>query len=188
VERTPSSLLQRLRRSPDQADWDRFVDLYTPLLYFWTCRMGLQASDAADLVQEVFAALVEKLPEFEYDPGKSFRAWLRTLSVNKWRDCLRRRAAALRGASPAGLDEVAVPGPAEALWEAEYRQHVVGQALEWMRGEFQPTTWKSFWGLVVEGRPAAEVGQELGLAANAVYAAKARVLRRLREELAGLLD
>jgi RNA polymerase sigma-70 factor (ECF subfamily) len=45
----------------------------------------LQESDAADLVQEVFMTLVQKLPEFEYEADKNFRAWLRAVLVNKWR-------------------------------------------------------------------------------------------------------
>ena len=36
------------------------------------------------------------------------------------------------------------------------------------------------------GRP--ELAAELGLSVDAVYTAKSRVLRRLRQELAGLLD
>jgi RNA polymerase sigma-70 factor, ECF subfamily len=188
MERTPSSLLMRLRTNPGPEAWQRFVDLYTPLLYFWACRMGLQASDAADLVQEVFALLVQKLPDFNYDQQRSFRSWLRTTTVNKWCDHLRRRATALKGAGPQGLENVALPDVAEAIWENEYRQHVVGQALEFMQSEFQISTWRAFWGVVVEGKAAALVGQELGLSPDAVYASKARVLRRLREELAGLLD
>ena len=50
MDRTPASLLQRLRSSASSDDWQRFVDLYTPLLFFWACRMGLQSADASDLV------------------------------------------------------------------------------------------------------------------------------------------
>src|SRR5262249_2182105 len=70
---TPVSLLERVRRLGEQQAWERFVDMYTPLLYHWACRMGMQQSDAADLVQEVFTVLVAKLPEFVYDRQKSFR-------------------------------------------------------------------------------------------------------------------
>jgi RNA polymerase sigma-70 factor (ECF subfamily) len=55
-------------------------------------------------------------------------------------------------------------------------------------GEFQPATWQAFWGLTVEGKSGAEVAAELGLSVDAVYAAKSRVLRRLRQELDGLLE
>jgi RNA polymerase sigma-70 factor, ECF subfamily len=64
----------------------------------------------------------------------------------------------------------------------------VRRALELMQAEFQPTTWKACWEYAVQGRPAAEVAGELQTTVEVVYAAKSRVLRRLREELAGLLE
>lgn len=188
MEPTSPSLLERLRKPHAEQAWKRFVNLYTPLLYFWACRMGLQADDAADLVQEVFSTLLQKLPDFQYDPKHSFRAWLRTLTTNKWRDMLRRRAAALRHGTDRELEAVAVPDNAEVIWEAEYRRHLAGQALTIMKAEFQDSTWKACWATVVEEKPAAEVASQLGISVESVYAARSRVLRRLRQELEGLLD
>src|SRR5262249_48901633 len=81
---TPQSLLFRLcapvarvGTSIDQRAWERFVDLYSPLLYFWARRLEQQETDALDLVQEVFLQLHQKLPEFRYDRRQSFRSWLR---------------------------------------------------------------------------------------------------------------
>jgi RNA polymerase sigma-70 factor (ECF subfamily) len=48
---TPASLLERLRHAHEPAAWSRFVDLYTPILFAFAGRLGLQAADAADLVQ-----------------------------------------------------------------------------------------------------------------------------------------
>src|SRR5947209_13312864 len=73
---TSASLLHRLRQPSDKESWPRFVKLYTPLLFYWARRLGLQEPDAADLVQDVFTALVQKLPQFEYDPDRGFRSWL----------------------------------------------------------------------------------------------------------------
>ena len=84
--------------------------------------------------------------------------------------------------------EAAVPDGVEELTEAEYRQYLTDRALQLMQAEFQPATWKAFWECVTGGRSAADVGAELGMSVAAVYAAKSRVLRRLREELDGLLD
>jgi RNA polymerase sigma-70 factor (ECF subfamily) len=184
---TSVSLIERLRQPGEREAWERLVELYTPLLYYWAYRMGLRDPDASDLVQDVFAVLVEKLPGFDYDQRKSFRGWLRTILANKWRDACRRRAAApdARGGSLSG---VAAAEDADPFWEAEYRQHLVGRALELMQAEFQPTTWKACWEVVVGDRPAAEVAAQLGLSVDAVYAAKSRVLRRLRRELEGLLE
>ena len=184
MHETPASLLERLRRPDEQAAWARFVDLYAPLIYYWARRSGLQSHDAADLVQEVFAVLVRELPEFTYDRHKSFRGWLRTITLNKWRE--RRRQHTVPAVEVGRADDVPAP-EGEALWETEYRQQVVGRALEIMRTDFRPATWKACWALVVEGRPAAEVAAELGLSVGAVHAARFRVLARLRQELAGLL-
>jgi RNA polymerase sigma-70 factor (ECF subfamily) len=183
---TSASLLQRLRQSAAEDAWVRFVNLYTPLLFFWARRLKLDHADAADLVQEVFANLVQRLPQFEYDRDKGFRNWLRTVLLNKWRDRCRRRVPAT--GAEAVLAELTVPDDAEAFGEAEYRRHLVRRALELMQAEFAPRMWQACWEHLVEDRPAAEVAAELGIVVGTVYVAKARVLSRLREELDGLLD
>jgi RNA polymerase sigma-70 factor (ECF subfamily) len=157
------------------------VELYTPLLHRWARQLGLQEADAADLVQDVFLLLVRRLPEFTLDRSRSFRGWLHTLLRNRWRDWPRQPAAV-------PLPECATPGPAEEIDGAEYRAYVVGRALDLMKSDFQPNTWRACWECAGQGRPAAEVGAELGMTVAAVYNAQARVLRRLRQELEGLLD
>ena len=184
---TPASLLERLRQPDQEQAWARFVELYAPLLYSWARRTGCPASDAADLVQEVLTLLLRKLPEFTYDRHRSFRGWLHVVARNCWRN-LSRRAQPPRAANAPDLAELAAPEEAEPFWETEYRQRLVSRALVLMRTDFEPTTWKAFWETVVGGRPAAEVAGELGVRVGTVYAARSRVLSRLRQELAGLLD
>ena len=132
--------------------------------------------------------LVKALPEFLYDRQKSFRAWLRTILFNKWRDHLRRAKLLPEMHGDEALAQVSSPDDTELLGEMEYRQQLVGRALELMRAEFQPTTWKACWEMVVSERSAAAVGAELGISVDSVYAAKSRVLRRLRAELDGLFE
>jgi RNA polymerase sigma-70 factor (ECF subfamily) len=183
---TPASLLKRLREPHSQQAWTRFVQLYTPLLYHWARRLGLHDPDAADLVQDVLVLLVRKLPEFTYDRNKSFRAWLRTITHNCWRTRCRRFELP-REVHPPDLDGLADSADEDVLSETEYRQWLVGRALELMQAEFQVTTWKACWECVVSGRAAAEVAAELGMSVGAVYMAKSRVLSRLRQELTDLL-
>lgn len=185
---TPASLLERLRQPGEERAWVRFVELYTPLLYHWARRrVGLSPEESADLVQEVFTLLVKKLPELAYDPRKSFRGWLRTVLLNKWREGQRRRQVQTVPAGDA-LADVAAPDDASLLDDAEYRQLLARRALQLMQADFQPATWKACWELVVVGKPAAQVAAELGISPNAVYLAKSRVLQRLRQELAGLFE
>jgi RNA polymerase sigma-70 factor (ECF subfamily) len=185
---TPATLLVRLRSPNPGAAWERFVNLYTPLLYSWTRRMNIPAEDAADLLQDLFTCLLEQLPSFTYDPGRSFRAWMRTLLVNRWRTWQRRRA--VRKIAPGGqerLAEVADRDDVPEFEEDEYRRHVVIRALQLMQAEFKPATWKACWEYVVNDRSPEEIAREIGVSVNTVYLSKSRVLRRLREELAELL-
>lgn len=178
---TSASLLNRLRRPDDPEAWARFIKLYTPVLQRWAGRLGLQDADAADLVQDVFSVLLRKLPEFDYDPARSFRGWLRTVLINHWRNRPRRGEASLT-IDPPG------PDPADDLDEEEYRRYLVGRALEIMQTDFELRTWRACWECVRNGRPTAEVATELGMSVAAVYIARSRVLRRLREELTGMLE
>ena len=79
MHETPISLLRRLCRSPAEPDWERFVALFTPLLSRWGRRLSVPPPDIEDLLQDVFTVLFRKFPEFQYDPSKSFRAWLWTV-------------------------------------------------------------------------------------------------------------
>jgi RNA polymerase sigma-70 factor (ECF subfamily) len=171
---TSVSLLDRLRQPSDPAAWERFVRLYTPLLCHWARRIGLPTQDIADLVLEVFAVSVRKLPEFRYDSRQRFRGWLWTVTVNKARE-RRRRSMTERQAGKGELSRLAEADPVEEFDEAEYQHYITRQAAQLIQTEFQPSTWKAFWEFVVADRPAAEVGRELGITENAVYLAKSLV-------------
>ncbi len=184
---TSVSLLERLRQPEERAAWDRFISIYTPLLYRWATRFNLSPEEAADLVQEVFAALVVKLPALTYDQSRSFRGWLMTVSRNKLAE--RRR---IKRVNEVSADSKCDPGidddPGEIVAETEYREMVTQRCLEVMQDSFLPSTWQAFWKLVVDGMTAPEVARETGLSISAVYSAKVRVMQRLRQELAGLVD
>jgi RNA polymerase sigma-70 factor (ECF subfamily) len=187
-------LLERLSRpTPDGADWDRLVAVYSPLLRGWLCRFHLQGADADDLLQEVLTVLLKKVGRFRHDghPG-AFRSWLRTILAFEVRAFHRRRRSWPQTADP--NDE---NGPLADLekddseltrrWDAEHDRHVVARLLELIRPEFSATTWQAFERSVLPDRSAAEVAAEMGLTANAVWVARSRVLQRLREEARGLL-
>jgi RNA polymerase sigma-70 factor (ECF subfamily) len=181
---TSTSLLERVRQRDDVEAWNRFLDLYAPLIHAWAVRARLQPADAADLLQEVLATLVRQLPTFQYDPERSFRAWLKTVTLNCWRA----RARRARTAPLDGQVDPAVDDPAVEFWESEYRGWLTARALKIMQAEIEPRTWRACWLTAAEGRPAANAAAELGMTVGAVYAARCRVLARLRRELDGLGD
>jgi RNA polymerase sigma-70 factor, ECF subfamily len=187
MDKTPFSLLERLRAPDDAEAWNRFAALAVPFLFDSARRWGLQDADAADVVQDVFAVLAQKLPKFHYDPAHSFRSWLRTILLNKCRDRRRRLTCAVVRPAGIGLPEVAAPDPGDVFADGEYHRALAGRALHLMQAEFAETTWRACWEQVVNGRSAGEVARELKITVNVAYLARSRVLARLREELAGML-
>jgi RNA polymerase sigma-70 factor (ECF subfamily) len=188
---TSASLLQRVRQRNGAADWERLVDLYTPLLRGWVARHVPQADDVNDVVQQVFTVVVARLPEFVHNgrPG-AFRHWLRSITVNHLRAFWRARPPeAAQGAVEAALDQL--EDPASDLsreWDREHDSYVVRKVLDYVEPEFRPATWQAFRRLVLDGAAPQAVAEELSLSVNAVLIAKSRVLRRLRQEAEGLID
>jgi RNA polymerase sigma-70 factor (ECF subfamily) len=194
MDETPQSLLERLRRTHDAGAWKRLVDLYTPLLQCWLRRYGVPPADVEDLVQEVMAVLVRELPAFRHNekPG-AFRCWLRGIVVHRVRGFWRARQTRARTVPEAGdtglLENLADPADdPDRRWEQEHDVFIVRRALELMEPDFTASTWQAFRRLVLDGVKPVDVAAELGMTANAVVLAKFRVLRRLRQQLQGMID
>jgi RNA polymerase sigma-70 factor (ECF subfamily) len=171
---TPASLLERLRQPFEPEAWERFVALYTPLIYSWGRRVGLSEQDAADLVQDVLVTMLQVLPTFTYDRQRSFRRWLWTVTINRWRKNRKIPENRMAHGGDQIAERAAVNDDLESLWEAEYQQHLVNQALRLMRADFAESTWKACWETVVAQRPAAEVAAELGMGVGAPESAASR--------------
>jgi RNA polymerase sigma-70 factor, ECF subfamily len=189
---TSLSMLDRVRASDPEA-WRRLVYLYSPLVYSWCRRPGLSAEDAADVLQEVWGAVAAHVGRFRRTAaGGSFRGWLWTITRNKLNDFFRARAGRAVGAGGSAAQERLAAVPDEEPPDDDPSSGGTGgllhRALELIRGDFEPRTWTAFWRTAVDGRTAAEAAAELELSVDAVYQAKSRVLRRLREELRGLAD
>ena len=188
---TPSSLLERLRTTDDGHAWERLLKLYGPTVTGWCRRAGVSAEDSADIRQEVFMAVARGIVGFRKDrPADSFRGWLYTITrrrvLDHWRRAARRPQATGGSEVHDQLTDAPETVPPEPdgveTWE-EFQRGV-----QLIRGEFEERTWEAFWRVTIDGRTAVEVAAELGMTPGAVYVAKSRVLHRLREEFAELLD
>jgi RNA polymerase sigma-70 factor, ECF subfamily len=188
MDTTPATLLEQVRQPGNHAAWERFVRLYTPLLLGFARRQGLQDADAADLVQDIFIALVRAMPEFRYDANGSFRGWLGAFAWNRFRERIRRRVPQPAGDAHPAWEQLTANSPADAFDEAEYRSTLLSRGLALTRPEFSPAVWALFEATVLHGSPPAEAANRFGVTLNSIYLARSRVLRRLKEVLAGLLD
>jgi RNA polymerase sigma-70 factor (ECF subfamily) len=190
---TSLSLLDRVRAADPQA-WQRLVQVYSPLIFSWCRQTGLGPDDAADVMQDVWHAVSGAIGRFRRsgDSG-TFRGWIWTITRNKLRDHFRTRAgeAPAEGGSTAcaRLREVPDGEPDESVDDPSGGSAgLLHRAVELIRGDFAEGTFQAFWLTAVDGRAAADVAAVLGISVDAVYQAKSRVLRRLREELGELVD
>jgi RNA polymerase sigma-70 factor (ECF subfamily) len=186
---TSVTLLSRLKVNDPEA-WARFVRLYGPLVYRWCRRAGLQEDNARDVGQEVFVAVARAIPGYEH---KSFRGWLRTITDRKILDHRRK---------PPGADGVGgsdAQGRVEALSdhpptdsagpdEQDDRLLLLRQATDLVLATCQDVTRKAFLRVVIGEEDTATVAAELGLTENAVRLIKSRLLKRIREEFAELVE
>jgi RNA polymerase sigma-70 factor (ECF subfamily) len=188
-----ASLLERLRAGETGA-WERLAGLYAATVYVWCRRAGVCEADAPDVSQEVFSAVARHITDFRRErPGDSFRGWLWTITRNKVRDHRRRRAGQARAAGGTTaqevMNQVAEAAEPDSETGPETRPgDLYRRALELIRSEFEERTWRAFLMVTVEGRLPADVAVELGTTPGAVYIAKSRVLKRLREEFGDLLE
>lgn len=183
---TSASLLDQARASQPSA-WQRLVALYTPLLHSWLTAAGLQPADRDDVCQRVLEILVRQLPQFEHNgrPG-AFRTWLRGITVNllheHWRSSRPAESAAI-------MEQLADPADSlSRLWEEQHDRHVLRALMEQVRPEFSSARWQAFCRVSLDGVPARVAAEELGMTVNAVLIARSRILARLRQEAAGLVD
>jgi RNA polymerase sigma-70 factor (ECF subfamily) len=162
------------------------------MLHRWIGPMLLQPADADDLVQDVLTVVVTKLPEFHHSGNAgAFRAWLRGILAHRLRNFWRKK---LRTpVTGPGIDELLIrlddsTDEISRRWDEDHDRHLISVLLETIRPEFQINTWRAFWMTAIQEIPPSQAAAELGLTTNAVFIARSRVLQRLREEAAGLLD
>ena len=191
--RTRRSLLIRIRDCQDGEAWSDFVDIYTPLIYGYARKHGLQDADAADLTQDVLRAVAGSVRRFDYDSEKgSFRGWFLGVVRNKLRDFAKRNEEAVKGTGDTAvqgiLEQHVEQGDEDEQWKRQYEQRLFAFAGEQIRNEVQGNTWQAFLQTAVEGKSGKEVAAELGMSVAAVYLAKSRVMARLKDRVRELKE
>jgi RNA polymerase sigma-70 factor (ECF subfamily) len=185
---TRVTLLGRLRRNPaDQAAWNEFVQHYGAKVYGWCKKWTLQDSDAQDVTQNVLLKLARKMRDFSYDPSRSFRAWLKTLTRNAWQDFLESRGRAGMGSGDGRVEELlhSVEARQDLVQqlEEEFDRELLAEAINRVRPRVAARTWEAYRLTAEEGLSGAEAARRTSLAVGRVYVAKHRVQKMLQEEI-----
>ena len=186
--RTSVTLLGRLRHDPhDQAAWNDFVARYQPKILQWCHRWRLQESDAQDVTQAVLLKLNGLMATFAYDPSRSFRGWLKTLTHHAWRDLVAesKRVGLGSGGSRMGefFDNLQAGDDLVEHLEEEFRRELMDQAMARVRSRVEPRTWDAFRLTALEGCSGAAAAAQLEMRIARVYVAKSEVKKMIREEI-----
>ena len=185
---TRVSILMALRSDPsDQAAWSAFVDRYGPQIHAWCLRWKLQEADAQDVTQMVLVKLVRHLPGFAYDPARSFRGWLKTLTQHAWSDyCEGRRRAGVASADSRAwerLQNIEARDDLVVRLKDEFDREMLDEAMARVRLRVDPAKWEVFRLLALEGLSGAEVGERLAMKVATAFVVRSKVQRMIQEEL-----
>jgi RNA polymerase sigma factor (sigma-70 family) len=182
--RTRGSLLIRLRDAQNHAAWREFVELYQPVIYRLCRRRGVRHSDAEDLVQQVLILVARAVDRFDASSQRgTFRGWLYRISHNVIvnflsRDLPKNRAT---GGDDSGVLSAAAEKENSSLVRMEVRRQLFREAAQRAREEFEESTFRAFWLTSVEDKSIEEAAAQLNKSTGAIYAARSRVLKRLRD-------
>jgi RNA polymerase sigma factor (sigma-70 family) len=190
---TSVTLLGRLRQNPkDQAAWNEFVTRYEPKILQWCRGWRLQEPDAQDVTQAVLLKLSGLMARFAYDPTRSFRAWLKTLTHHAWRDLVAERNRAGIASGDSGMlaffENVQAADDLVKHLEDEFRRELMDQAMVRVRLRVEEKTWDAFRLTALEGCPSATAAARLEMNITRVYTAKSEVKSMIRKEIRKLAE
>jgi RNA polymerase sigma factor (sigma-70 family) len=183
---TRDSLLVQLRSPANREAWDQFALIYRPVICRLARRRGLQDADAQDLAQRVLMAVAASIGNWEKSSESvRFRHWLRRVACNAIVNALSRRpddrAAGGSAVHELLLEQPGVDPESDAQIELEYRRELYLQAARIVRRDVETETWRAFELTVIENRSIDEAAGDLDKPVGTIYAARSRIMRRLRE-------
>ncbi|MGA9773801.1 MAG: sigma-70 family RNA polymerase sigma factor [Blastocatellia bacterium] len=181
---TDESLVSACKRG-DETAWESLIRRYQRLIYSIPRRAGLDEFSSAEVFQNVFASLIEKLDQIEH-PDR-IKAWLVTTARREtWRIIRIQRESYRAASSPENeRDEIIelpddAPLPDEVLLRLE-QQHKLRDAVEGLDERCRKLLEMLFYS--PEAPPYSDVAAALGLPEGSIGPTRARCLKKLLRSL-----
>ncbi len=169
----------------DADAWRDFERASKPLLRRWLSGHALSPDDVEDLIQEVMLFVSNHLEEFDHNTRTgAFRKWLRSITVNLARNHVRKMQRNVAGREPLTLMLNQLEDESSRLslaFERDYQHALLRQLLRRVEKEFSADTISIFQQYVLREASVSETAETHGVSKAAVYVAKSKVMRRLRE-------
>ena len=161
--------------------WGIFVDRYGPIICGFARNAGLPSGEADDIMQNVLFNFFKVADRFEYDPSKGrFRGYLKRITLNAIRQRYRKKQE--KNLDTHGMNVAEDPrDDLEAIFDREWAEHLLSEAMTEARPKFEPKTWEAFELYGRRGMSAESAGERLEMTPESVRHAKSRVMRTVRE-------
>ena len=187
------TLLRKVAQWDDHASWRLFHDRYDPLLKKWCRKLNLDEAASDELCQIVWIDVAKRVRNFQYDPARRFRGWLRRVFDSRATDQFRQRQQLRRLAFDApellGLLDSLPTTTCEcepASSDISVIQHELSELCDAIqrrvRARVSVDSWQAFWLTSIEGRSIREVADALGKTYTAVYYTRQRIQKLLSAE------
>jgi RNA polymerase sigma-70 factor, ECF subfamily len=191
---TSITLLERVVRGGRDEDWQRLIQIYSPLIRSQINRFPSLSQQFEDIVQDSLLVLLTELPSFQRRRLGSFRTWLRQIVLNQLRYALRRAkrhpiSEADLNSTQQQIEELALATTElSKAFDAEHDRFVFQRACDLVRTKVEEKTWQAFYQYAILNQSPDSVSKSLGMSVNSVQLAKSRVLAKIRTEIDGFVD
>ncbi len=185
---TSLTLLSRLRCEEwDEASWQEFVGRYGQKIYGWCVHRGLQSADAEEVTQNVLIKMATHLQVFKYDPARSFRAWLRTVTENAVKDYVKTLNGRTVGNGGSAilqkLAQVEATADLSERLKDVFDLELAEEAMARVSCRVTSDRWMAWHLTAREGRSGAEVSAELNMKIVSVYTARNQIQKMICDEI-----
>lgn len=190
---TRLSLLEEIQANNSDDAWRDFCGIYESLIQGWLGRQGVQPADADDVRQETMSTVFKEIANFEHS-GRTgaFRRWLRNIVSNRLRRLWEKKSVQRRKEGVFELSALADQladdrSRLSAIWDHEHDIFVIDKILESLERQFSNQSIKVFRKVAIQGEPARQIADELGITLGALRVAQHRVLKAVKQAAGAML-
>ena len=183
---TRGTLLAAVKTPENRLAWEEFVLVYRPVIYRMARRRGMQDSDAQDVTQDILLRISASIERYVQQPGTRFRHWLRRVARNAiFSACSGGTKDCPVGGSIAQdlLEEQPANPELDLELDTECQREQLMRAAKIVRADVHVDTWQAFQLTMIDGLSCEQAASSLGKSVGTVYAARSRIVKRLRDEI-----
>jgi RNA polymerase sigma-70 factor (ECF subfamily) len=172
--------------------WASFIQCYTRLFFIWFKNWGIEPSSMHDVLQETLLRVLGEIKFFERHRQGSFRAWLKALARNSWKQLVEdtERQLAQREVEPhraqnwQRISSKLAENQLEMLFDAWATQEILEMASSQVRRRTSQEIWETYERVCLRKEPVATVAASMKIEAAQIYDRVSHVRKMIRQEMA----